>query len=102
MSTVFQVIKMSEDDTTSSSRIFVKIMMQKVVENMSLFTLQERFGDPKIKALCTSMFSLDYPKKHAVLFYQLLYEHRTLYPYGRHARASQGEPTIERFVLYQS
>ena len=54
---------MSEDDTTSSSRIFVKIIMQKVMESMSLFTLQEGFGDHKIKALCTSMFSSDNPNK---------------------------------------
>lgn len=60
--TVLGVIKMNEDDTTSSSRIFVKIMMQEVTESMGLPTLKERFMDPEIKALCTGMFPLDNPK----------------------------------------
>ena len=59
---VFQAIKMNEDDTTSSSRIFVKIMMQEVTESMGLPTLKERFADPEIKALCSGMFPLDNPK----------------------------------------
>jgi hypothetical protein len=59
---VLQVVKMNEDDTTSSSRIFVKIMMQEVTESMGLPTLKERFADPEIKALCTGMFPLDNPK----------------------------------------
>ena len=60
--TVLPVIKMNEDDTTSSSRIFVKIMMQEVTESMGLVTLNERFADSEIKALCTGMFPLDNPK----------------------------------------
>jgi pre-mRNA-splicing factor CWC22 len=60
--TVLQVIRMNEDDTTSSSRIFVKIMMQEVTESMGLPVLKERFADPEIKALCTGMFPLDNPK----------------------------------------
>ncbi|KAI0303496.1 armadillo-type protein [Multifurca ochricompacta] len=59
---VLQSIKMNEDDTTSSSRIFVKIMMQEVIESMGLPTLKERFADPEIKPLCTGMFPLDNPK----------------------------------------
>ena len=59
---VLQTIKMNEDDTTSSSRIFVKIMMQEVTESMGLPTLKERFADPEVKALCTGMFPLDNPK----------------------------------------
>ncbi|KAH9967975.1 MIF4G-domain-containing protein [Russula dissimulans] len=60
--TALQVIKMNEDDTTSSSRIFVKIMMQEVTESMGLSALKERFADPEIKTLCTGMFPLDNPK----------------------------------------
>ncbi|KAH9038970.1 hypothetical protein EDB85DRAFT_1931444, partial [Lactarius pseudohatsudake] len=41
----------NEDDTTSSSRIFVKIMIQEVTESMGLPTLKERFADQEIKAL---------------------------------------------------
>jgi len=84
---------MNEDDTTSSSRIFVKIMTQEVTESMGLTTLKERFSDPEIKALCTGMFPLDNPKKHALL-YQSLYKCWTWCAYGRDARAPQGEPSI--------
>ena len=37
-------------------------MMQDVTESMGLPTLNERFADPEIKALCTGIFSLDHPK----------------------------------------
>ncbi|ETW85352.1 hypothetical protein HETIRDRAFT_311406, partial [Heterobasidion irregulare TC 32-1] len=59
---VLECVKINEDDTTSSSRIFVKIMMQEVLENMGLATLKERFADPEVKALCRNMFPLDNPK----------------------------------------
>ena len=36
--TVLQVIKMNEDDTTSSSQIFVKIMMEDVMESMGSYS----------------------------------------------------------------
>jgi pre-mRNA-splicing factor CWC22 len=52
---------MNDDDTTSSSRIFVKIMMQDVTESMGLPSLKERFADPEIRALCSGMFPLDNP-----------------------------------------
>ncbi|EPQ58685.1 MIF4G-domain-containing protein [Gloeophyllum trabeum ATCC 11539] len=59
---VFECIKMNEDDTTSSSRIFVKIMMQEVMESMGLKNLAERFKDPEIRMHCQGMFPLDNPK----------------------------------------
>jgi pre-mRNA-splicing factor CWC22 len=59
---VLQAIKMNEDDTTSSSRIFVKIMMQEVTESMGLPAIKERFADNEIRALCNGMFPLDNPK----------------------------------------
>jgi hypothetical protein len=37
-----------EDDTTSSSRIFVKIMMQEMMEGMGLKSLVERFKNPEV------------------------------------------------------
>ncbi|KAI0320321.1 MIF4G-domain-containing protein [Amylostereum chailletii] len=59
---VLQTIKINEEDTTSSSRIFVKIMMQEVMESMGLPSLKERFADPEVKMLCGGMFPLDNPK----------------------------------------
>lgn len=59
---VLSVIKMNEDDTTSSSRIFVKIMFGEIVEAMGLKTVAERFKDPEVKRYCEGMFPLDNPK----------------------------------------
>jgi pre-mRNA-splicing factor CWC22 len=58
----FEVVKMNEEDTTSSSRIFIKILLQEVQEAMGLSTLVERFKDPEIKSCCRYMFPLDNPK----------------------------------------
>ncbi|KAI0047068.1 MIF4G-domain-containing protein [Auriscalpium vulgare] len=59
---VLSAVRMNEEDTTSSSRIFVKIMMQEVMESLGLPALKERFADPEIKMLCSGMFPLDNPK----------------------------------------
>jgi pre-mRNA-splicing factor CWC22 len=58
---VFECVK-NEDDTTSSSRIFVKIMMQEMMEGLGLKTLAERFKDPEVKRGCEGMFPMDVPK----------------------------------------
>ncbi|CAM9586937.1 unnamed protein product, partial [Phaeothamnion confervicola] len=39
-------IKLNEDETSSSSRIFVKILCQELSENMGLKKLRDRFEDP--------------------------------------------------------
>ncbi|KAH7103864.1 MIF4G-domain-containing protein [Auriculariales sp. MPI-PUGE-AT-0066] len=59
---VLDVIKMNEDDTTSSSRIFVKIMFQEVMEQMGLKSLTERFKDADVKDCTRGMFPMDNPK----------------------------------------
>ena len=59
---VFECVKVNEDDTTSSSRIFIKIMMQEMMESMGLKTLSERFKDPEVKRACEGMFPMDVPK----------------------------------------
>ena len=46
---VFQVmacIRLNEDDTSSASRIFIKIMFQELSEFMGLPKLNERLKDP--------------------------------------------------------
>lgn len=59
---VFQCVKMNEDDTTSSSRIFIKILMQEMMESMGLKVLVERLRDPETKHACSGMFPTDVPK----------------------------------------
>ncbi|KAH9857566.1 hypothetical protein C2E23DRAFT_747960 [Lenzites betulinus] len=59
---VLDCIKLTEDDTTSSSRIFIKIMFNEVTESMGLKTVAERFKDPEVRASCRGMFPMDNPK----------------------------------------
>jgi len=59
---VMGCIKLTEDDTTSSSRIFVKIMLTEMQESMGLKVLKERFADEEVKSSCAGMFPLDNPK----------------------------------------
>ncbi|KAG8884889.1 pre-mRNA-splicing factor cwc22 [Tulasnella sp. 331] len=59
---VFSVVKMNEDDTTSSSRIFIKILMQEMMEEMGLKKLAERFKDPTMAENYQQVFPLDNPK----------------------------------------
>ncbi|KIM55817.1 hypothetical protein SCLCIDRAFT_1149033 [Scleroderma citrinum Foug A] len=48
--------------TTSSSHIFIKIMMQEMIESMGLKTLAERFKDEEVRTACKNMFPTDNPK----------------------------------------
>jgi pre-mRNA-splicing factor CWC22 len=59
---VLSCVKMNEEDTTSSSRIFIKIMMQEMMESMGLKSLAERLKDPEIRDACKEMFPMDNPK----------------------------------------
>ena len=53
---------MNEDDTTSSSRIFIKILFQEVTEGMGLKKLAERFADPSLRNYLGNIFPMDNPK----------------------------------------
>ena len=59
---VMEAIKLTEDDTTSSSRIFIKIMMNEMTEAMGIKTVTERFKDEEVRRACAGMFPLDNPK----------------------------------------
>ena len=59
---VLECVKMNEDETTSSSRIFIKILMTEMMEAMGLAKLKERFQDPELKHACAGMFPTDIPK----------------------------------------
>jgi pre-mRNA-splicing factor CWC22 len=59
---VFECVKINEDDTTSSSRIFIKILMNEMMESMGLKTMAERFKDEEVKRHCAGMFPMDIPK----------------------------------------
>ncbi|KAG2741214.1 MIF4G-domain-containing protein [Suillus brevipes Sb2] len=59
---VLECVKINEEDTTSSSRIFIKIMMQEMMESMGLKMLAERFKDEQVKHATKDMFPMDNPK----------------------------------------
>ncbi|KAF9792655.1 MIF4G-domain-containing protein [Thelephora terrestris] len=59
---VMNCIQLTEEDTTSSSRIFVKIMLGEIQESMGLKVVKERFADEEVKSACAGMFPLDNPK----------------------------------------
>lgn len=60
--TVMESVKMNEDDTTSSSRIFVKIMFQEIIEGMGLVKLKERFKEDQLQPFLANIFPIDNPK----------------------------------------
>ncbi len=59
---VLHVVHMNEDETTSSSRIFVKIFMQEMMEEMGMGKLVERFKIPDLRPAFAGMFPMDNPK----------------------------------------
>ncbi|KAG8685127.1 pre-mRNA-splicing factor cwc22, partial [Ceratobasidium sp. 395] len=65
---VFSVVKVNEEDTTSSSRIFVKILMQELQESMGLKTMTERFKDPTMRESFAGMFPMDDPTGKSTRF----------------------------------
>ncbi|WPA97110.1 pre-mRNA-splicing factor cwc22 [Cercospora beticola] len=60
--TVFHVVKLNEEDTTSSSRIFVKILIEELEAGMGMKKLVERFKGDDLQTALTGMFPTDDPK----------------------------------------
>ncbi|RUS18450.1 armadillo-type protein [Endogone sp. FLAS-F59071] len=60
--TVLSVLKLTEDDTTSASRIFIKILFQEVSETLGLKKLNERLKDPYMRQSFVGMFPMENPK----------------------------------------
>lgn len=60
--TVFEYIRLNEEETTSSSRIFIKILCQELSEHMGLKKLQERFFDEYMQRTFAGLFPKDNPR----------------------------------------
>ncbi|KAF2641666.1 MIF4G-domain-containing protein [Massarina eburnea CBS 473.64] len=56
---VFMTIKLNEEDTTSSSRIFIKIMFEDLMAAMGQKTVVERLKDPMLQGSLTGIFPTD-------------------------------------------
>ncbi|XP_044171585.1 pre-mRNA-splicing factor CWC22 homolog [Acropora millepora] len=55
-------IKLNEDDTTSSSRVFIKILFQELAEFLGLPKLNERLKDPFLAEYFEGIFPRDNPR----------------------------------------
>ncbi|XP_062202179.1 uncharacterized protein LOC133904706 [Phragmites australis] len=59
---VLAYIRLTEEDTTSSSRIFIKILFQELSEHLGIRLLNERLNDPSMQGSFESIFPRDHPK----------------------------------------
>ncbi|KAG8499205.1 hypothetical protein CXB51_005619 [Gossypium anomalum] len=59
---VLAYIRLTEEDTTSSSRIFIKILFQELSEHLGIRRLNERLSDPTMLDSVESIFPRDNPK----------------------------------------
>lgn len=57
--TLFSYIHLNEDETTSSSRIFIKILLQDLSEWLGLPKVNERFSDPYMQQAFEGIFPRD-------------------------------------------
>ncbi|KAL8134782.1 uncharacterized protein LOC141702821 [Apium graveolens] len=55
-------IRLTEEHTTSSSRIFIKILFQELSEHLGIRLLNERLSDPTMQDTFESIFPRDNPK----------------------------------------
>ncbi|KAK7304935.1 hypothetical protein VNO77_42829 [Canavalia gladiata] len=59
---VLSYIRLTEEDTTSSSRIFIKILFQELSEHLGIRLLNERLNEPTMQESFESIFPKDNPK----------------------------------------
>ncbi|KAJ8499342.1 hypothetical protein OPV22_009894 [Ensete ventricosum] len=59
---VLAYIRLTEEDTTSSSRIFIKILFQELSEHLGIRLLNERLNDPTMQDSFDAIFPKDNPK----------------------------------------
>ncbi|KDO17478.1 hypothetical protein SPRG_17087 [Saprolegnia parasitica CBS 223.65] len=60
--TVFEYIRLSEEETTSSSRIFIKILCQELAQHLGVAKLKERFMDEFMAATFSGLFPKENPR----------------------------------------
>ncbi|MCD7472371.1 pre-mRNA-splicing factor cwc22 [Datura stramonium] len=59
---VLAYLSLTEEDTTSSSRIFIKILFQELSEHLGIHKLNECLSDPSMQESFESLFPKDNPK----------------------------------------
>ncbi|SPJ11578.1 cell cycle control protein, putative [Plasmodium sp. DRC-Itaito] len=56
---IFKIIKLTEEDTTSSTRIFIKILLQELTNNLGLQTFYHKINHPAISPFLIGLFPTD-------------------------------------------
>jgi len=64
---VLSCIRLTEEDTTSSSRIFIKILFQDLSENLGLMSLNQRLQEPTLQMFFAGIFPKVCPHAAALL-----------------------------------
>jgi len=59
---VLSVIHMNEEETTSSSRIFIKILFEELTQSMGMKKLQERMKADQLQSSLINIFPIDNPR----------------------------------------
>lgn len=59
---VLSVVHLNEEETTSSSRIFIKILFQDLAEALGMSSLQNRLKDDLMRSSYEGLFPLDNPR----------------------------------------
>ncbi|RZC56458.1 hypothetical protein C5167_015305 [Papaver somniferum] len=59
---VLAYVRLTEEDTTSSSRIFIKILFQELSEHLGIKLLNERLSEPTMQDSFRSIYPRDNPK----------------------------------------
>ena len=69
--TVFEFVRLSESETTSSSRIFLKVLLQELMQSVGMQTLRSRLHEPDMQAMFSGMLPKDNPRdtRFAINFY---------------------------------
>ena len=72
--TVLSCIKLNEEDTTSSSRVFIKILFQELEEYMGFAKLNSRIKDPTLEEAFKGLFPRDNPRntRFSINFFTLI------------------------------
>jgi len=67
-------IKLTEKDTTSSSRIFIKILFQELAEYLGIVKLNKRLQEPDMQEFFTGIFPKDVARntRFAINFFTLI------------------------------
>jgi len=71
---ILSLIKLNEDDTNSSNRVFIKYLMENLTQAMGLQKLLTKIRDPDLRFAFDGMFPRDNPKntRFAINFFTLI------------------------------